>query len=169
MERLVYTCKHCDKVHEGLPAIAFDAPALYRAIPESEREDRASLTSEFCVVDDEHYFVRSQLVIPVIGHSETLLWGVWSTLSRRDFARLVSVFDDDDQVRLGPMVSYFANQLPGFADTLNLKTTIHPESRRQRPRVVFDLDSGHEIALAQRQGLTAARAIELAALVLHKH
>ena len=45
MERLVYTCALCEKVHEGLPAITFDAPALYYDIPEDERDERAHLAA----------------------------------------------------------------------------------------------------------------------------
>lgn len=54
-EELVWTCSVCEKIHRGLPAIAFDAPSLYYRIPEEDRISRAVLTNDTCVIDDEDF------------------------------------------------------------------------------------------------------------------
>jgi hypothetical protein len=41
-----------------------DAPALWYALPEGERAERAFLSSDECVIDDEHFFVRGRVVLP---------------------------------------------------------------------------------------------------------
>jgi hypothetical protein len=167
VERLVYTCALCDKVHEGLPAITFDAPALYYEIPEDERDERAHLSADFCVIDNEHYFVRTVLTLPIKQHAETLEWGVWGSLSTDNFKRYAETFDDDGQSKLGAMFSYFSSRLRGYPETLNETTTVHPRDGRQRPRVEFHSTSLHPLAVDQRDGISYERAIELASPALH--
>src|SRR5258708_11551929 len=43
------------------------------------------LSEDFCVLEDEHFFVRGVLLIPIIGTGTSLGYGVWSTLSRANF------------------------------------------------------------------------------------
>jgi hypothetical protein len=79
--RIVFRCSQGDKIHEGLPAIAFEAPSHYNSLTPEERATRAKLGSDFCVIDDDAFYVRAVLEIPIIGQSETLEWGVWGSLS----------------------------------------------------------------------------------------
>jgi hypothetical protein len=53
-----YICKTCGKTHDDVPDIGSDKPFQYWMIPEEERETRVELTSDTCILDDEHYFIR---------------------------------------------------------------------------------------------------------------
>lgn len=66
VEGIRYTCATCGEEHEGLPDLAFDAPYYYGTVPEAEREGRAALTSDTCVIDDKDFFVRARLPIPIL-------------------------------------------------------------------------------------------------------
>ena len=167
--RIVYQCTRCEKVHEGLPAIAYDAPAHYHDLAEAERAAKAILTDDLCDIDGESYFVRAVLEIPVIAHAERLEWGVWGSLSEANFKRYRASFDDDGQSKLGPMFSWFASRLPGYPDTLNLKCNVVPRDGGQRPLIEFAPDDDHPLVLDWKNGISLERAIEFVAPVLHKH
>ena len=68
-----------------MPAFGTDAPLYYYGIPSEERGRRCVLTSDTCVVDDEHFFVRGCLELPVHGFDEPFEWGVWVSLSKVNF------------------------------------------------------------------------------------
>jgi hypothetical protein len=167
--RIIYRCSTCEKVHEGLPSIAFDAPYYYHLLTDAEAAARAVLTDDFCVVDGEEYFVRTVLEVPVTGYSECLVWGVWGSLSRDNFERYRDAFDEPDQSKLGPMFSWFASHLPDYPETLNLPCRIVPRDGRMRPRVAFAPEQEHPLVLDKASGISLERAIEFVMPVLHKH
>lgn len=167
--KIVYRCTQCEKVHEGLPAIAFDAPAYYDGLAGSERKARAVLTDDTCLIDEEHFFVRTVLEIPILGQAECLEWGVWGTLSAANFEGYQASFHDHDQSRLGPMFSWFASRLPGYPETLGLRCNVLPRDGRMRPLVDFAPDDDHPLVLDKKNGISLERAIEFVMPVLHKH
>lgn len=83
-----FTCSRCDQVHEGMPGFGAVFPAYYVAIPEGERAARSLLTAETCIIDRQSFFVRGCIEIPVHGAEEPLIWGVWVSLSEKNFRRL---------------------------------------------------------------------------------
>ena len=83
-----YHCHTCGKHHDELPfAYHADAPDAWLAIPERKRRGRGELSSDQCVIDDEFFFVRGNLEIPVIGQEPPFTWGVWVSLSEASFRR----------------------------------------------------------------------------------
>ena len=65
-----YYCHTCGKHHDELPfAYGTDAPDAWLAIPANERLRRGELSSDQCVIDNEFFFVRGNLEIPVIGQA----------------------------------------------------------------------------------------------------
>jgi hypothetical protein len=65
-------------------AFGAEAPLYYYFIPEAERSARCKLTTNTCIVDGEHFFVRGSLEIPVHDADEPFIWGVWVSLSPRN-------------------------------------------------------------------------------------
>jgi hypothetical protein len=76
-----FKCASCGEVHEGMPSFGAHAPLTYYDVPQEEREHRCDLGSDDCVVDEEFFFVRGCIEIPVIGETEPFSWGVVKTLS----------------------------------------------------------------------------------------
>lgn len=167
--RITFRCPACEKVHEGLPAIVFDAPAHYYALEENEREARAVLTSDTCIIDGNAHYVRAVLKIGIIGETEGLEWGVWGSLSEKNFQRYNASFHGLDQSKLGPLFSWFASRLPSYSFAESLACNLVPQDDRQRPLVEFDPDDAHPLALDKRSGISLERAIEFVTPVLHKH
>ena len=77
-----FECATCGSYHLGIPSFGWDFPVQYLAVPESERAGRVDLSDDACVIDDQWYFVRGCLEIPVNGYEEPLSYGVWLSLSR---------------------------------------------------------------------------------------
>jgi hypothetical protein len=167
-DKIVYQCRHCHDVHEGLPSIAFDAPCYYHLLSKAEQTARTTLTSDLCSVDEEEFFVRAVLEIPVIGYTERLVWGVWGSLSRASFERYSSTFGGHDQGKLEPMFSWFASRLPDYPETLSLRCRMVPRNDRLRPVIEFAPDQEHALIADAESGISLERAIAFVMPVLHR-
>jgi hypothetical protein len=162
---LRWKCGGCDEWHTG-PCLDFgyDAPFSWRKeLKDDERmvgDRRASfLDTEFCAVDDEHFFVRGLIHLPILGTGESFRWGVWGSLSRENFEKLQSL-PEDEAAELPPMFSWLSTMLPEYPDTRNLKMYAHPQLHNERPH--FRLEkTDHPLAQEYHYGITPERVREL--------
>ncbi len=139
-----------------------EAPLYYYGIPEAERETRCQLSSDTCIVDDEHFFIRGCLEISVLGETDPFVWGVWVSLSRASFDRFVACFEDQKRSHIGPFFGWLSAALPGYPDTENLKTHAHLRDGGIRPYIELE-PTDHPLAVEQRDGITADRVAEIVA------
>ena len=161
-----FHCATCGQVHEGLPALGFDWPLPYLLVPEEERAERAELTSDTCVIDEQDFFARVRLEIPVHGYEEPMSWGVWVSLSETNFARFVDLLDEPGREREGPWFGWLSSALPGYPDTLLLKTSVHPQPVPFRPIIELE-PTDHPLAVDQREGVSPERVRALLQIALH--
>jgi hypothetical protein len=157
-DQLKYTCSKCGQTHSGFPDLAFDVPFYYQGLTDDERA-RARLSSDTCVIDDD-YFVRGVLEIPIHGGDETFGFGVWVTLSHQNYQRYEQLYEQRDRLPEEPYFGWFSNRLPGYPDTLNLKTNVYLRPYPTRPRIELH-KSDHPLALEQRGGITVKRVQEI--------
>ena len=165
-EELTYTCRKCGEVHRGLPDFGYDAPAHYYDVPEAQRETRTKHNSDFCIVDDEHYFIRVVLLVPIIGRDDNFGWGVWSSLSEQNFQRYGDLFHAEDVTGDGPFFGWLSNTVPFYPDALNQKLMVHLQSGGMRPRAELE-PTDHPLSIDQRNGISLDRAIDIAEALLH--
>jgi hypothetical protein len=162
-----WLCPSCGKTHTGLFDIVCDKPHIW---PDSA--DRISnsdlspsshyhfLSDDFCIFENEHYFVRCVLELPLLGgNGEFFAFGVWTSLSERNFALYAKSFSSD-QGALGPWFGWFSNRLNGYPDTLNLKCHVHPRDDGRRPSIELE-PTDHLLAREQRDGITFDRLLEI--------
>lgn len=166
-----WTCPSCGEPHQGLFDLAARHPAQWPHGEEYEpnaalRMDGDFLSEDFCVLRGEHFFVRSLLLLPIIGADKPFGFGVWGTLSRANFELYVETFDGGAQGHLGPWFSWFSNDLRSYPDTVNLKAQMHLRNGRQRPYLQIMSDD-HPLARDQREGITFDRVLDLYALYDH--
>ena len=161
-----FRCRSCGAVHEGIPAFGWDYPIQYLEVPESERPKRCVLTPDTCVIDREMFFVRGCLEVPVRGHSEPLSWGVWTSLSRRNFTHLQERCDNPQRTAPGPFFGWLCSHIWLFPDTLNLKTMVHLRDGGMRPYVELE-PTGHPLAVEQREGITTERVAAIYEQMVH--
>jgi hypothetical protein len=167
-----WTCPCCGERHAGLFDIACDKPDFWNGAEEKSPNSEVLtsstvLTEDLCVLNGEHFFVRCVLRLPIIGTAdEHFAYGVWATLSKKNFDIYVDHFDAGIGGDLGPWFGWFSNRLPGYPDTLNLKCQVHPQANRQRPHIELER-TDHPLAIEQRQGVTLDRLLEIYALSGH--
>jgi hypothetical protein len=164
---LGFVCSTCGQWHAGLPLNwAFNSPTYWEQIAESERSKRGFLNSDFCEVDGRDFFVRGVIAIPIVGTEELFLWGVWVTLSKPHFDRMVEVWNSPEIIDEPRHFGWLSNNIPIYPNTLNLKTDIYSKDVKHRPFIELE-PTDHPLALEQRTGITYKRVEEIAALMTH--
>ena len=143
-----------------------DAPALWYALPEGERAERAFLSSDECVIDDEHFFVRGRVVLPVDGGADSFVWLVWVSLSAANFQRMGELWETEGRESEPPYFGWLQSALPYDKSTLSLKTAVHTMPLGERPEIEIQSE-GHQLALEQAHGISMARAQEIVERALH--
>src|SRR5215471_5264638 len=99
---MIFTCNACGGQHDGMPTVGWDYPIQYLDIPEDERSNRVMLTSDECVIDNEWYFLRGRLEVPVIGEKDAFAWGVWVSLSKESYCIWRQYLEAERRSGIGP-------------------------------------------------------------------
>lgn len=163
-----WTCGVCGSKHEGFPdSYGYDAPWYWDDGNESSKSASNFLNEDYCVIDNEYFFVRGCIEIPIIGMDNPLLWGVWSSLSRKNFDRDVSLADDPNRIDEPPYFSWLSTRIEIYPDTLSLKCKVHSRPPGQRPYIELE-STNHPLAIEQSQGITVDRLIEIAEKIEHE-
>ena len=154
-----FRCACCGNDQRGMMALVRKLPESIFCIPEADRAARAKVGSDLCVLDEEHFFVRAVLPIPVIGSREDFEFGVWGTLKRENFDIYVEEFDNPSP-EFGPFFSWLSSDLPPYVETFNLPSELEFRGNNLRP--VVRLHSGdHPLITAQRRGIKIDRVAEI--------
>lgn len=164
-----WTCRCCGKQFSTLPlSFASAAPDPWFAIPEAERNKRALLGSDQCVIDDRQFFIRGCLEIPVLGLSEPFDWGVWVSLSQSNFERVGELWEIDVRENEPAFFGWLCTGLSVYPQTFGLKTKVHLRNSGRRPFIEVE-PTAHPLAQEQRGGMTLQRVEEIAAALLPRH
>lgn len=162
------TCAHCNKPLTDPPlCYAAEAPWRKLGVAESELNSRVVLSDDICVVDDKYFFVRGQIVIPIVDHPSTFLWSVWCSLSEKSFRDVLERWDEPMRAEDPAYFGWLTSQLPGYPDTLHLQTTVRSRGVGVVPLVTVFEPADHPIVQEQREGISMARVHEFAHLILH--
>ena len=157
----MYTCTSCGEKHEDMPALCFATPDPYSQLSEEERiAYQAECDSDFCIIrypDQTDRFIRAVLLIPIIGHEETLEYGVWVSVSEKSFNDYQSDFHDNPE-----NVVYFGricNRLPPYeSDTFGLHCNVVTQSDNRRPLLQLHQGSEHPLVRDFYHGIEYAEA-----------
>lgn len=161
-----FRCHTCGEWHEGLPLdYAYDAPDYWSASLLSDAN--SFLNSDFCVIRNETYFVRCLIEIPVVGSDEQFRWGVWTSLSKSSFDKMVSLWDDPKLLDEPPYFGWLSNSIGLYPQTMNLKTSVHSRNIDERAYLLLE-PTDHPLAVEQRTGMPMQRVWEIAEHSLHR-
>jgi hypothetical protein len=161
-----FKCACCDEWHEGMPSFGTTAPDNYFYIPEAELPGRCELTSDTCVIDDEDFFVRGCIEIPVKGAEEPFQWGAWVSLSRQNFQKFVELLDSPIRAHHGPYFGWLSVDIGIYPCTANLKTMVHLRDNGMRPSIQLE-PTDHPLAVEQREGISIERVAEIYTAFMH--
>lgn len=166
-----YFCATCKQFHSGLPiSYAADFPDSYACLSDKEREERAVISSDQCIIDKEKYFLRGLIEIPIIGFNECFLWGVWVSIWKEAFDEIDEYWQTCDREKLiGPYKGRINNGLAEYSpSTFNLKCTIRVQPIGSRPLFFID-EPEHPLAIEQRDGISLERVQQIASALIHKN
>ena len=147
-------------------SFAADFPDTYAKLKREERDTRAVIGSDQCIIDQKLFFIRGCLEIPIIGSAEPFLWGLWAVVREAVFDEIEACWElqGREQTR-EPYKGRLNNTLSIYPETFNLKLRIVMQPVGTRP--LFFIEEEHQLAFEQLHGITASRAQELACLLLH--
>ena len=161
-----FQCATCGETHRGMPSFGADRPVSYYEVAEEEREARCDLGSDDCVIDEELFFVRGCLEIPVHGSEDPFVWGVWVSLSKASFLKWIETYDQQKRSHVGPFFGWLNAALRPYPDTINLKTMVHLRDDGIRPFIELEA-TDHPLAIEQREGIPASRVAEIYGMMMH--
>jgi hypothetical protein len=150
-----------------MPSFGAAAPLSYYVVPEEEREARCDLGSDDCVIDEELFFVRGCIEIPVRGEAEPFSWGVWVSLSEESFKQWVACFDSKKRSHIGPFFGWLNASLKPYPDTVSLKTQVHLRDDGIRPYIELE-PTDHPLSVEQRCGISVSRVADIYAQMVHE-
>ncbi|HTD25139.1 MAG TPA: DUF2199 domain-containing protein [Terriglobales bacterium] len=163
-----WKCSTCGQSHAGIPlSFAADFPDMYANMKREERDVRAQIGSDQCIIDGEWFFIRGCLEIPIISSDEIFLWGLWASVREEVYDEIGECWTLEGREKThGPFKGRLNNSLRMYPETLNLKLEIALQPVGARPLFKVE-ETGHPLGAEQRDGITRTRAMELAALLLH--
>ena len=153
-----FRCAVCGESHEELPDVGSDRPDQWWEIPEDERERRIELTSDTCVIDGEHFFIRGVIQIPVHDHPQSFGFGVWVSQKRENFMTYLGNWESSE---IGPFFGWLSTWIAYYpVGTMLLKTRAHFRGGGLRPLIELE-PTEHPLSVDQREGITLQKAWEI--------
>jgi hypothetical protein len=158
-----YLCGCCGKFHDELPmSYGSPVPDYCYDIPSEEQEKRIEMNDDLCIIDDEHFFIRGCIEIPVIDGEGPFIWDVWVSLSEANFNKINDYWDvEGREEKLEQMFGWLSTDIPCYPETINLKTNVHTRSLGIRPYIGLE-PTNHPLAIEQRKGITMERIKQIA-------
>jgi hypothetical protein len=165
-----FTCATCGEEHDlGEMSFGFECPLQWDVLPASDRET-SELTADQCIIrarSETHYFVRACLEIPLIGADQLFGWGVWVSLSERSFTEMADNWDNPQRDKLGPYFGWLCTRIPGYPDTIFLRTMIHNRGVGLRPLAELE-PTEHPLSQHQHNGMPFQEMQDMAVRLLHE-
>ncbi len=161
-----FRCRTCGETHEGLPSFGPDAPYSYAAMSELDRSNNAVLGSDNCIINDELFFVRGRMGLPIIGTDDSFVWLVWCSLSKESYAQWEDAYELDKRSHIGPFFGWLNTEIPFYEGSLNLATSVHLLDNGIRPFVEIQ-EKDHALFTDQNEGISLQKAEQLVHDLLH--
>jgi len=157
-----YQCASCGTHHDELPLCFISPePALVVELTAAERKQRVQMSSDQCVLDEEHFFVLGNLDIPIVGHAQFLRFTVWSSLSQKSFLRACELWNTPGREQGEPAYfGWLCSVLPSYSDTQHLKLDVLTSPVGVRPCLKLH-DEDHDLCRDQAQGISWERAVQI--------
>lgn len=163
-----YKCSTCGETHDGLPfTFGSPAPAMWFGLPEDERDARAELSSDQCIIDEKWFFILGRIEIPVTDADENFYWLAWVSVSEANFLRMSELWETPGRENEPPYFGWLNTSLPCYDEsTIDVKTNLHTRPIGERPLIELE-PTDHPLAVEQRNGINLARVQQIAEQCLH--
>lgn len=164
--KTLYKCECCDKTYDMPLCFGIDVPAQYYSIPEEERYERIQIDTSWCVMDEEHFFHRGRLTIPIVDNDEDLLFDIWTSISEDNFCKRMDLWELPERVNELPYFGWLNSFIPSYGNTINLKIIAIEQAPGYIPEIKVT-EEDHPLSIDQLQGITMEKAMEIVYKILH--
>ncbi len=159
-----FKCHQCHEIHDGFPELGFSSPDYWTDPSDSESNSDCFLQSELCRIDED-FFIRGCLEIPIIAEDEFYAYGVWISVSEKNFDRYRQHLKDNTLHLDDRYTGYICNSIPGYENTLDLRAAAYLREDL-RPRIELE-PTEHPLAVLQHEGMTVDQLSRIVADYLH--
>jgi hypothetical protein len=143
--------------------LTFRRPDDVAKLPAEDRERLVRENSDLCIIEEDRFFVRAVLPLPVETREDPYCIGLWVEVSRDTFDHIYHLWDSEDQSAEPPFAARIANEIPTAAGSLGLEAELQLTGPRTRPKV-FLAPANHQLYLEQTRGIDVHRVSEYTAL-----
>jgi len=112
------------------------------------------------------HFIAGNIEIPIKESNERLTFTVWVSLSDKNFQRASLLWEKTGRESEPPYFGWLSSRLPGYPETVNLKTQVHTRPVGIRPSIELE-PTDHPLAVEQREGITWERVHEITQMAIH--
>jgi hypothetical protein len=117
-------------------------------------------------VDEQAFFIRGHIEVPIHDCPEPLSFSVWSSLSEQSFLHMCNRWEGPDRALDPPYFGWLCSPIAVYPNTLHLKLSV--QSRAPGLTPLFTVEpTEHPLALDQRNGISIERWHEIAHQLLH--
>lgn len=134
------------------PDLAFQRPDDIWALSPADKEARATDSDDLCDLDNQRFFVRGVLFIPLTDRDELWGLGIWAEVPEEDFLTYLANFEDSEG--LESFEGTVANHLAIFPGALGTRVRLHFGDNTKRPSLSAAAESS--LGQAQLMGMTDA-------------
>ncbi len=130
-------CQICGQQHRlNEMELSFGLPDDVFTIPEAEREHRVTASDDICVVDNQRFFIRSIVGLPLIDQpGEQYHLGVWAEVGAPEFKTIFDLWEEPSQSDHPPFTAHIANNIPFCGQTNGLEVNLSLTGVNTRPQL----------------------------------
>lgn len=151
-----YICASCGEVHNDLPTIGYNEPYYYQILNDSDKVNIALLSSDLCRIkhkDQTDYFIRGVLHIPILDHDDTLIYGIWVSVSENTFKEYFEQMENDQ-----PAEKTFFGRISNWIgcyeeNTIGLHMNVDTQLDNNRP-IMVPHESNHPLVSDWENGVS---------------
>ena len=134
-------------------------------VPEGEYESRVVENEDQCIVDNEYYFVRGHIELPIQDSDEQFIWSVWVSLSAKSFEHMSENWEIDGRERHAPYFGWLMTNLPCYPKTQHLKTSVQSNPVGVVPSITID-QTEHPLSTEQQEGVSMERIHQIVHVIM---
>ena len=153
--QLKFKCSCCGKEHNEWPSLGYNCPAEYSYLSEEDKKNIAELNSDVCIIrysDQTDRFVRCVFEIPVRDSCQSLSYGIWVSLSEKNFEDYIVNFDDKN--REGCYFGWISNNIEGYESSLSIPSDVYLQPNGFRPLMVPHESHDHPLVHDYYNGIS---------------
>lgn len=134
--------------------IAMKLPDVLWQMDYQTKYIHSRFNDDFATMDEEHYYLRVVLEVPLSYEPTSFVWGIWVEVTKDVHDQYLAAFQESAE-SLPALTGTIANDIPFYPEAFGQEVSIafHNETR---PNVIV-LDKETSLGKDQSQGLTLER------------